>query len=572
MHILHNKSRLPSSRAQSFRLLFGTTIALTIAWSALVLPLPARAAGTSYVVNSFLDEPDADVSNGICSSSPSGVCTLRAAIMEANFATGPNTITVPSGTFILTRSGALEDGAIFGDLDILHDMTIQGAGSGATIVDGNGGVTGDRVFHVLSSATFVTMTGMTIQNGTAITSTSAGDYGGGIDRDGNCSCANIPSLNLSDMIFYSNTARYGGGIYTNAGLVTLKHVTFNANVASSGGGLNANGGGLTIQDSLVYSNTALLGGGIHLLDIDNGQIVRTEFYSNTATVYGGAMHNDATAFPSSRVTLLDSSLHNNHAVFNGGAIDNYSALVISRTVLDSNWVGQYGGAIMVPQTNVPSAMVIDQSTLSRNSSQYGGAIFYTDFCCTSSDMTLSNSTLSGNTATHEGGGIYALAGAHLSLFNATISDNRAFRQTGTYSVRGGGLFITTTALITAQNTLIGNNVTQKGAAIPTPDDCFGPLVSLGYNLVETTTNCIISGTTVGNVTGQDPQLGPLQNNGGPTKTQALLVSSPAIDAGNNGSCAPRDQRGFKRPYPAAGTCDIGAFERVASLFLPLILR
>src|SRR5512137_1959945 len=94
------------------------------------------AAGNTYVVNSTADTPDADVGNPTCADA-SGHCTLRAAIMKANFVTGLDTITLPSGVYLLTRSGD-DDVTVLGDLDIADDLTIQGAGSGATIVDGNG--------------------------------------------------------------------------------------------------------------------------------------------------------------------------------------------------------------------------------------------------------------------------------------------------------------------------------------------------------------------------------------------------------------------------------------------------
>jgi FG-GAP repeat len=76
---------------------------------------------------------------------------------------------------------------------------------------------------------------------------------------------------------------------------------------------------------------------------------------------------------------------------------------------------------------------------------------------------------------------------------------------------------------------------------------------------------IITGDLTGNIIGQDPQLGPLQENGGPTLTRALSGSSPALNGGNPGGCLdhagaqlPRDQRGYARSQQ--GRCDIGAFE------------
>jgi hypothetical protein len=150
-------------------------------------------------------------------------------------------------------------------------------------------------------------------------------------------------------------------------------------------------------------------------------------------------------------------------------------------------------------------------------------------------------------------------------------------------MRGGGLFFTDTSVITAQNTLIADNYYTNNSSIATPDDCYNTqttnsLNSLGWNLIETTSNCLISGTTFGNITGQDPQLGPLGLNFGATQTQALLPGSPAIDAGQQPACLGRigslttDQRGFARP---GGTrCDIGSFEYypVFSAFLPVVQR
>ena len=136
------------------------------------------------------------------------------------------------------------------------------------------------------------------------------------------------------------------------------------------------------------------------------------------------------------------------------------------------------------------------------------------------------------------------------------------------------------AWITAQNTLIGSNEFSSGIS-HSADDCFGGLGSLGHNLIQTTNNCAIGGNTTGNVTGADPLLGPLQNNGGSTPTHALLSGSPAIDAGDNSSCASADERGAPRPFDGNGAggaqCDIGAYEFGAKvdqtiLFAPLTDR
>ena len=104
-----------------------------------------------------------------------------------------------------------------------------------------------------------------------------------------------------------------------------------------------------------------------------------------------------------------------------------------------------------------------------------------------------------------------------------------------------------TPTVTASNTLLAKNTHSYQPQPPVPDDCFGVLTSLGFNLIEQISNCNVT-NTLGNITGQDPLLGPLQNNGGLTLTQELLAGSPAIDAGNNAVCPATDQRGVGRPY------------------------
>src|SRR5260370_11420910 len=71
----------------------------------------------------------------------------------------------------------------------------------------------------------------------------------------------------------------------------------------------------------------------------------------------------------------------------------------------------------------------------------------------------------------------------------------------------------------------------------------------------------VNGNLVGSAAAPiDPRLGPLQDNGGPTLTHALLAGSPAVDAGNNALATPFDQRGPGFPRVLYGAIDIGALE------------
>jgi len=106
-----------------------------------------------------------------------------------------------------------------------------------------------------------------------------------------------------------------------------------------------------------------------------------------------------------------------------------------------------------------------------------------------------------------------------------------------------------------QNSILAGNTSF------TSPDCNGTISSTGYNLIANTAGCTFA-PVVGDLTNIDPKLGPLQDNGGPTLTHALLPGSPAVNAGNPGGCMgsagllTTDQRGFAR----FGRCDIGAYE------------
>jgi len=97
-------------------------------------------------------------------------------------------------------------------------------------------------------------------------------------------------------------------------------------------------------------------------------------------------------------------------------------------------------------------------------------------------------------------------------------------------------------------------------------DCSGTITSLGHNL-ESADPCAFAAT--GDLSNTNPLLGPLADNGGKTLTLALLPGSPAINAGTNVGCPATDQRGV--PRPQFGTCDIGAYEFVLWVYLPVVV-
>jgi Ca2+-binding RTX toxin-like protein len=199
-------------------------------------------------------------------------------------------------------------------------------------------------------------------------------------------------------------------------------------------------------------------------------------------------------------------------------------------------------------------------------------------------LTLTNVTVSGNRSAGRGGGILNEAPGTLSLTNVTVRGNVADSGGGLYNLgaatlngatvahnrayhAGGGVYDLAGALRIA-NTIIADN-TDPSPVDPVHPDCSGGLISQGHNLVENTAGCAgVSGP--GDITGLDPKLGTLLDNGGPTSTHAPTTDSPAIDAGNpapagsgGGSCTASDQRGT--PRALGGRCDIGAVEQVLCL-------
>jgi predicted outer membrane repeat protein len=148
------------------------------------------------------------------------------------------------------------------------------------------------------------------------------------------------------------------------------------------------------------------------------------------------------------------------------------------------------------------------------------------------------------------------------LTNVTFSGNSASN--------GGGVYVD------ADGSLILKNILLAGGDAPTGPDCSGTLTSYGYNLIQDTSSCMISGDQTGNIYGADPLLGPLADHGGFTLTHALLPGSPAIDAASftdsNGNPVTVDQRGVTRPQGPAN--DIGAFEFMNQVYqwLPVVLK
>ncbi len=409
-------------------------------------------ASGPFVVNDGGEGTDASPSDGICETGTgNSICTLRAAIMEANALAGSDIINFGSGITTINTAGSLPI--------ITTTMTIQGTG----IVDVLGD-TVNQVFNIASGGN-LTLVNLKIQDG-------GGTVGAGLRNQ-------------------------------SGGTVLLTNCEFSFNVASASGGGIRNDGAMTINLSDIVLNQA----GFRGAGIFNGQL--------------------------GFLTINDSNVNgnDNDPGTGGGGIGNDGTLTINRSLINGNLTSGNGGGI----ENLNGTGVV----------------------------TIRNSTISFNSAFNaNGGGIFNSLTGTINLDNSTVTD-------GNFAANGGGIFNDVGSTVNARSSIVAKN--QAATSGP---DVSGAYASPSFNLVGESdgssgfvngVNNNIVGTTILPV---DPILGQLVDNGGPTRTYAVLPNSPALDKGNAFGVL-TDQRVANRTFDIAsisnasdGT-DIGSFERTA---------
>jgi hypothetical protein len=280
---------------------------------------------------------------------------------------------------------------------------------------------------------------------------------------------------------------------------------------------------------------------------------------NTSAVHGGGISAaDGGVVIQIRASLFSS---NSTTAYYGGGIFVYGgALTLTESTLSGN-SAPYGGGVYLWGTSTGTVL---RSTIDHNSASADGGGVVVD----GSQMTIIGSTLSGNSAKGFGGGAAVFDGT-LVLRHSTVTANRA-NVDNVGGEQGGGLILVTGGM-TFDHTIVAGNL--RGAS--TRSDVAGVAVARSSLIGDSTGATIIDNG--GNLIGVgafpvNPMLGPLADNGGPTKTHMLLAGSQAIDAGDlaalpgNGTVPTSDQRGaaFTRVYDGGGDAsariDIGAYE------------
>jgi len=449
-----------------------------------------------------------------------GALTLLQSTVRRNLA-GSNGGGINATTVTLTRSTVSGNAAVSGfgggieagGTVTLTSSTVSGNSAGSA----GGGIDADSV----------TLTSSTVSGNTA------GDHGGGVYA---FSTATLTSSTVSG----NSAGGAGGGVYAFS-TATLTSSTVSGNSAGGAGGGIFGADTVTLTSSTVSGNSSgSIGGGI--FGADTVTLTSSTVSGNSAAglAAGGGIYAGAT------VTLTRSSVSGNSAGGYGGGIYAGATATLTSSTVGGNRAGSGGG--IFAQTTV----TLTSSTVSGNSAGHSGGGIYTF-----STATLTNSTVSGNFAVTDGGGIWAVSA---TLLNVTVTENTAHT--------GGGVFHFPGGTFTVKNTLIAQNLVDFTGTAP---DVSGDFTSQGHNLIGDGTggtgfgvNFDIVGTAANPI---DPRLGPLANNGGPTKTHALLAGSPAIDHGDNAGLPPTDERGagFVRNKDGNGDglaiVDIGAYER-----------
>ncbi|HET9593065.1 MAG TPA: choice-of-anchor Q domain-containing protein [Solirubrobacterales bacterium] len=340
-----------------------------------------------------------------------------------------------------------------------------------------------------------------------------------------------------------------------SGVVSISGLTVAETLCVSGCAIT-NQGGLVLTNVLLTDNGAVLAGGTNAFPsagaiFNNGslEVVESELTGNFAAATGatgqsgpsgGAIAN----LYNGEVTIVDSTLAGNQVVAesdpagttnaNGGAIANFGKLTIRSSTLSGNSASGTGSSV----GNVAT----------------GGAISNAN--ALSVVVTIERSTITGNSVvaaspvSSTGGGGIVTSGGTFLLSSSTVAGNSA-------ALGGANLRLILTAIV--RSTIVADPLGGS-------QSCAGGLTSQGFNLDEGS-GCGFDQAS--DLSGVDPLLAPvLADNGGPTRTLALEVGSPAIDRGLAGAGETVDQREFQRPVdiasvlnaPGSDGADIGAFE------------
>jgi len=496
-----------------------------------------------------------------------------------------NTATGSGGAVYTTDSSLTLADAYVADNSSGYGGAVYAAGSTVSMarstLTGNAATYGGAVNSSDSSLTLV--------DSRVILNDSDG-YGGGV-------YAADSTISIARSRIRNNSAgASGGGVYGLDSSLTFADTRMSSNSSDSyGGAVYASGSRVEIADSdVTYNSAGAWGGGI---DAYNSRLTMrgTSVSGNESLGYGGGVYvyGDA-AVGSAPVNISDSSLYGNYARSDGGGayLGASGAMTVVRTTVSANDANRSGGGLAVGYGANASAVTITDSTLSANRAvrrDAGGVLI----AGPTGQTLLQNVTISGNVAGRHGGGasVYNAYDTPVAVRNSTVVNNQAGSLYG-----GGGIYqyggdcapdpdadlLPPRAACApgrpGDTMVLSSTIVANNEANGDPDLGGGgggySYFQAGFNLIgERPYLATFTGDPSGsNIVGEEPNLGPLYDNGGPTYTHEPYGNSPALDAGIANGLT-QDQRGSQRTIRLPGvrtargsdTTDIGSVEAAKCL-------
>jgi predicted outer membrane repeat protein len=568
--------------------------------------------GTANITNATVRDNEAEDSGGGVYNNINGVLDITDSVITGNSVTKNNGVGGGIRSTGSTGSNHSDPKVTITNSQISNNHADGGSGDG-------GGIYADAY------------TILTIKGGSTISNNTAGRDGGGIYADANT----IFTIQGGSSISNNTAGRDGGGIYNNGLRLEVDSSTVSDNEADrdAGGIYSWHESNLAVNNSTISNNTSDGKGGGIFIDVGAGnyrnsvdnEIFYSNIFGNQAYQGGGIFNNGALYIYGS---TIDSNIAHEEVISalsrsgDGGGIysGNQGQLFVydstirnNKADVDGGGIASYrdGGSINIP---IPHKYFRILNTLTL------GVNYLIDAFTPPEPFVIYNSTIAYNQAGKYGGGIYTISAT--GIFNCTIAYNQA--------ETGGGLARrnyspTAYETLTLENTIsafnqgdtayvegvtvdVGDYHSESGnptdsktfvSRLIVSDDSFsvynsqnlfnnvgvipryyrnfyvdsdGDRVYSGDPILNPNHSGQIFGDNAINFIIADPHLGPLQDNGGPTFTMALLEHSPAIDRGNSvlsnsaldfGEVINRDQRGYNRVDGIPGGFtdrDIGAFE------------
>lgn len=488
--------------------------------------------------------------------SGSSVTNNTATLEGGGLWNGSGTMTV-SDTDITgnTASGAAADdggGGLFNNGGTLRisDSTVEGNEADGAAGSGGG---------VLTLAGTLEVTNSSVDDNTAVRA------GGGIEATEGSSTT-LSGGSLSENLTGAAPGNGGGLHLTGAGTVDVEGVVVAGNLAANeGGGLwNSAAGTMTVTSSTISNNTASGapadsgGGGLHNDGgelVVEGSVIEANSADGAAGSGGGILNAGGGTVTVSGTDILD-----NAAVRAGGGIEatgDGSVTSVSDVLLQGNSTGPGPGNGGGLHLTGAGTVTVDASRVSQNTAtNQGGGLWNSG----TGTMTVTRTTLDGNTTAGQGGALYNVGG-NLTVEGSTITGNSAAAGGGV-AVEPGAADDATTLIhvtVTDNSTGTAGAVTLGNSILSANDgaDASVAVTSLGGNVVGTG----VDTDDDSDVQTDDPRLGELADNGGPTPTHLPATGSPAIDTGVDGlGDLDTDQRGAARV--AGDGPDSGAVEVV----------